>query len=133
MFSDSRIATFLQSFITKARGNYATHDLFGGYSALDNMTIRSTDGYTVVVYCQKKQIYQEFDNWFIPNRIMNQYRIFSVPSENAPQVLQEACLLELETDSVFPNILNDKGQKEIAINEYFNLLIKRLRSFSSTA
>lgn len=128
MISLMRLQSLLKSWWNASLGSYTIHDLFGGYSALDNMTIHSAIGYTVVVYCQKKQVYHDFDRWFIPNRIMNQYRVFSVTSADAPHALQDACQLELETDSMFPNTPNDMVQKEIAIKRYLDLLLLRLSS-----
>lgn len=92
------------------------------------LTGYSIYGYELQIFCQKRHFRRSYDKWFIPNENHIAYRVFSIVSNNAPAKLKKAC----ELDIVIPQLMNDgideRRQRQAAIDAYLDILAQSLVS-----
>lgn len=93
----------------------------------------SVSGFTIEIFCQRKRYRRYYDNWFVPNNDHIAYRVFSVVSSDAPDILKQACELDLDIPALLPSFVPDEGQREEVVKAYLDLLIQRLGEHRSLA
>lgn len=95
-------------------------------NALGHLVGFAVSGYEVRIYCQKKQYERKYKNWFVPDKRMVLYRVFSVVTNDAPERLKEACELDIDIPCQLSSFVDDEGQKDAAILAYLDILAHRL-------
>lgn len=119
-------------FLEKLKGKKTLHEVKLPKNALGHLVGFAVSGYEVRIYCQKKQYKRKYDNWFVPDKNMVVYRVFSVVTNDAPERLKEACELDVDIPCQLSPFVDDEGQKDAAILAYLDLLATRLDSMPIT-
>jgi hypothetical protein len=119
-------------FLEKLKGKKTLHEVKLPKNALGHLVGFAVSGYEVRIYCQKKQYKRKYDNWFVRDKSMVVYRVFSVVTNDAPDRLKEACELDVDIPCQLSPFVDDEGQKDAAILAYLDLLASRLDSMPIT-
>ena len=91
-----------------------------------HLTGYSIYGYEMQIFCQKRHYRRSYDKWFIPNENHIAYRIFSIVSNNAPEKLKKACELELVIPQLMNEHIEERRQRQSAIDAYLDILAQSL-------
>lgn len=132
MQSLKRMLSVVFLFLEKLKGKKTLHEVKLPKNALGHLVGFAVSGYEVRIYCQKKQYKRKYDNWFVRDKSMVVYRVFSVVTNDAPDRLKEACELDVDIPCQLSPFVDDEGQKDAAILAYLDLLASRLDSMPIT-
>lgn len=113
-------------FLEQLKGQRVIKEIHHPHNAMGYLAGYSISGYSIQIFCQRKHYRRYYDNWFIPNQDHIAYHVYSVVSSDAPDVLKQACELDLDIPALLPSAVSDEGQREEAVKAYLDLLIERL-------
>jgi hypothetical protein len=91
--------------------------------SLNGFTVR---GYEIAIYCHRKEYQIQYARWYVPNRRVVTYSVFSVVSNNAPAALRKACELEIELPALVHNWSFDNDIRRHQVLAYLDLLESRM-------
>jgi hypothetical protein len=126
MLTLKRMLSKLVVWFEKLKGHTTVHEVKLPKNALGHLVGFAITGYEVRIYCQKKQYKRKYENWFIPDKNMVVYRVFSVVTNDAPERLKEACELDVDIPCQLSTVVDDDGQRDAAILAYLDLLAAKL-------
>ena len=119
-------AVFL--YFEKLKGKKTVYEVKLPKHALGHLVGFAVSGYKVSIYCQKKQYKRKYDSWLVPDKSTVVYRVFSAVSNDAPEMLREACELDIDIPCQLSSLVDDEGQKDAAILAYLDLLVNKLQN-----
>jgi hypothetical protein len=91
--------------------------------SLRGMTLR---GFEVAIYCHRKEYRVLYENWYIPNRTLFSYNVFSVVGKDAPESLRSACELDVELPPLAHHRSFNSAIQRQQVHAYLDLLESRL-------
>jgi hypothetical protein len=83
-------------------------------------------GYDITIYCQRKEFLKEYEWDAIPVRTYTVYYVFSRATYDAPELMKQACRLEVTFPPLIPEFADEEIQKRAAIDAYVDLLTDKL-------
>lgn len=113
-------------YFEKLKGKKTVYEIKLPKNALGQLVGYAVDGYEIRIYCQKKQYKRQYNSRLIPDKDTVVYRVFSVVSSDAPDLLREACELDVDIPCQLSALVDDEGQKDAAIQAYLDLLAAKL-------
>ena len=125
-----KIALFIFS---RVRGTKTVSEHKGFNNQLGFLKAFVVCGYEVTIHCHRKKYCIKYDRWFIPNRTVMTYNVFSMVSREAPQALRKACELDIDLPELIHRWNFDSETRKEQVNEYLDLLEKRVRKGGITA
>jgi hypothetical protein len=85
-------------------------------------------GYEIAIYCHRKTYRVQYKHWYIPDRWLFTYKVFSVVTNDAPLSLRKACELDLELPSLVSTRSFNSEIRQAQVMAYLDLLDQRLSS-----
>lgn len=111
--------------LERIKGTKTVLEIKSPQNALGHLAAYDVSGFEINIYCQLKHYHRAYDKWYAPNKSIWVYHIFSVVSNDAPDVIRQACELDIDLPSQFPAFVDKEYQKDEAIRAYLDLLISR--------
>jgi hypothetical protein len=121
-----RVLCWLVSFFQHLQGHYSVEEVKHPKNFLGSLVGYSVSGYTIEIFCQRRQYRRSYVKWFIPDKDHISYHVYSRVSPEAPAILQQACELDLDIPALLPAFVPDSGQREEVVRAYLDILIQRL-------
>lgn len=121
-----RLLCWFLLLIRRFKGHYFVEEIKHPKNTLGSLIGYSVSGYTIEIFCQKRHYRRHYDSWFVPNEDHVAYHVFSTASSGAPEILKQACQLDLDIPALLPSFVPDEGQREEVVRTYLDLLIQRL-------
>lgn len=94
---------------------------------LKGFTVR---GYEIAIYCHRRDYRIQYERWYIPNRMLVTYNVFSVVGIDAPVSLRKACELDVELPALVGGWSFDHEIRSTAVLAYLDMLEARMVSHS---
>jgi hypothetical protein len=88
----------------------------------------TVNGYEIAIYCHRKSYRVRYKHWYIPDRRMFTYNVFSVVSNDAPATLRKACELDVELPALVSVRSFSSEIRQAQVMAYLDLLDQRLSS-----
>jgi hypothetical protein len=85
-------------------------------------------GYDITIYCQRKEFLKEYEWDAMPTQTYVVYYVFSRATFDAPELIKQACRLEVTFPPLVPQYLDEEVQKRAAIDAYVDLITDKLLS-----
>ncbi|EKD22631.1 MAG: hypothetical protein ACD_84C00031G0002 [uncultured bacterium] len=83
-------------------------------------------GHEIEICCQKKHYRRQYDKWFISDKDVIVYRVFSITSSNMPEAIKKLFRLDLDIPAFLPVGMCEDTQQHTVINAYVDILLDRL-------
>jgi hypothetical protein len=83
-------------------------------------------GYEIAIYCHRKTYRIHYKHWYIPDRSIFTYNVFSVVSNDAPLALRKACELDVELPAMVAISSFNHEIRQAQVLAYLDLLDQRL-------
>lgn len=117
----------MQRFYSWLKGEDLPGEVVGPVEWLDKLSVNAVDGFEVVIYCQRVSCFYYHPRWYLPSVRKSRFRVFSTTSDCAPDILKEACQLEMVTDT---DEVSDKliAVRDRAIRDYLDVLTEKVKS-----
>ncbi len=96
--------------------------------SLQGFTIR---GYQIEIHCHRKEYHVKYERWYIPNRILRTYKVFSTVGSEAPAALRKACELDVDLPPLVRHCNFDDVVKHVQVLAYLDLLERRMVEYSN--
>jgi hypothetical protein len=92
----------------------------------NSLRVIHQSGYDITIYCQRKEFLKEYEWDAMPSRTYVVYYVFSRPTPDAPDLIQQACRLEVTFPPLVPEYVEDEIQKRAAIDAYVDLITDKV-------
>lgn len=92
----------------------------------NSLRVIHRSGYDITIYCQRHG-YEKHYAWWPRSKQYSVYYVFSTTTADAPQLIQEACKLEVTLPLLQPGFVDDEMQRHAIIDAYVDLIMERLR------
>lgn len=89
-------------------------------------------GYDITIYCQRMEFLQEFSRWLLPSKKYETYQLFSTTTNDAPELIRQACRLEVTLPRLMPFFIDEEMQKRSAIDAYVDLITDKLKALKQS-
>lgn len=122
----ANILGFLSLCIERFKGTRTIEEIKGPNNALGNLQCHAECDYQLTIFCQRKDYLVKYDKWYIPDHIVQTYRVSSETTGSAPCVLREACELDVDFPAFVSKAAPEKFIAKTMINAYLDLLASRL-------
>jgi len=90
---------------------------------LRGFTVR---GFEIAIYCHRREYRVMYNRWYIRNRTLFAYHVFSVVGVGAPDALRKACELDVHLPPLLHRWNFDSVVRRQQVNAYLDLLEHRL-------
>jgi hypothetical protein len=94
---------------------------------IKKLTVISMEGHQVTIHSVPMVFRYQYGHWYIPDKIIRMYHLFSTISPDAPADLRWACGLSVTLPGFFPPFMDERVQRKYAISAYVDLLLKRVK------
>jgi hypothetical protein len=92
----------------------------------NSLRVIHRSGYDITIYCQRMEYLLEHARWVWPARKYETYHLFSTTTNDAPELIRQACKLEATLPRLYPWFLNEELQKRSVIDAYVDLITDKL-------
>lgn len=92
----------------------------------NSLRVIHQSGYDITIYCQRREYMREYSSWYAPLTTYVVYHVFSTTTNDAPDLIKQACKLDVTLPRLLPSYIVDEIQKRFAIDAYVDLLVADL-------
>lgn len=108
------------------RGPKTVKELKHPENALGSLNGFTVRGFEIAIYCHRKVYEVCYARWYVPNRKLVTYHVFSVVSNDAPASLRKACELDVELPALVHRWSFDRHIRHHQVLAYLDLLESRM-------
>ena len=112
----------------KIKGTTTVMEVSTPKNLIAHLTGYSIYGYEIQIFCQKRHYRRNYDKWYVPNANHVAYRVFSMVTNDAPDTLKKACELDIVIPQLLSETIDEKRQRQAAIDAYLDILAQTLVS-----
>lgn len=98
----------------------------------NSLRVIHRSGYDITIYCQRMEYLRQFERWVWPPKKYETYHLFSTTTNDAPELIRQACKLEVTLPRLMPWYVDEELQKRSAIDAYVDLITDKLRSLKQS-
>lgn len=125
------LVKWLSFIIEKIKGSTIVTEISTPKNLVAHLTGYSIFGYEIQIFCQKRHYRRSYDKWYVPNANHVAYSVFSIVSNEAPVTLKKACELDIVIPQLMGENIDEKRQKQAAVDAYLDILAQTLVSPTS--
>jgi hypothetical protein len=108
------------------RGTNTVTEIKRPENALGDLRGFTVRGFEIAIYCHRREYHVRYSRWYVPNRTLYSYNVFSVVGHDAPEPLRKACELDVDIPSLVHRWNFDSMIRIRQVNAYLDLLETRI-------